>query len=395
MSANHSLTSFFARTDRSAIARWWWTVDKPMLVSFIVLMLLGVALVTSASPAVATRIGAGHAHFITRHTMMIIPAFLIMIAVSVMDYRWIRRIGAIVFAGSIFLMVLVPFIGPDIKGAQRWIPFFGFSLQPSEFVKPAFAIMVAWLLSYQKQDQSFPVKILCGAMYILVVILLMSQPDFGMTFVLTVMFAIQIFIAGLPLRHLFMVGLIGIIGIFSVYFTFDHVRHRVDGFVNPQSAAETYQVEKSLEAFANGGFLGKGPGQGTVKNTIPDAHADFIFSVAGEEFGFLFTLGIIGLYAFILIRGFNRIMESTDMFVVLAVGGILSMFGLQALIHMGSSLHLLPTKGMTLPFISYGGSSILAIGLGMGVVLGLTRREPRTTIVRRNKSMLLKGEDGS
>jgi cell division protein FtsW len=387
MTASESLTSFFSRTDQSVIARWWWTVDRGMLICLMILMVLGVALVTSASPSVANRIGTDHAHFITRHIIFVIPSFFIMLGVSLLGHQWIRRVGTILFVTTILLMMLVPFIGPDIKGAQRWINIMGFSLQPSEFVKPAFAIVSAWLISHQKNNPAFRGNIFCALIYALVVFLLMSQPDFGMTTVLTLMFASQIIMAGLPLRYMFGMALLAVVGVICVYYSFDHVRIRMDKFLNPNGTADTYQVDKSLEAFANGGFFGTGPGQGTVKNTIPDVHADFIFAVSGEELGLLATLGLVGIYAFILMRGFGRLMESQDMFVVLAAGGILSMFGLQAFVHMGSSLHLLPTKGMTLPFISYGGSSILAMGFGMGVVLGLTRHEVRTSIARRGLSL--------
>ncbi|HPQ51187.1 MAG TPA: FtsW/RodA/SpoVE family cell cycle protein, partial [Alphaproteobacteria bacterium] len=192
---------------------------------------------------------------------------------------------------------------------------------------------------------------------------------------------------GLPFRYLVMLILFSIVAVVCVYFTFDHVHSRIDRFMNPDGGGDTYQVDRSLEAFSNGGVLGTGPGQGTVKNTIPDAHADFIFAVFAEEFGLLLTLCLVGLYGFVLLRGFSRLMESSDLFVVLAAGGILCMFGMQAFIHMGSSLHLLPTKGMTLPFISYGGSSIMAMGFSMGIVLGLTRREARRTIAKRGISL--------
>jgi cell division protein FtsW len=284
------------------------------------------------------------------------------------------------------MMMIIPFVGMDIKGAQRWIHLPGFSLQPSEFIKPSFAIVSAWLISYQKRIPTFPGYYLCAGLYFFVVSLLMIQPDFGMTMVVTCMFASQIFLAGLPFRYIAIIAVIAMVGVVGVYNTFDHVQSRIDRFLNPESG-DTYQIDRSLEAFANGGLFGTGPGQGTVKNTIPDVHADFIFSAAGEELGLLFTLVIVGLFAFILLKGFNRLMESTDMFVVLAVGGILSMFGLQALVHMGSCLHLLPTKGMTLPFISYGGSSTLSMGFAMGAVLGLTRRELRQTIARAGMAL--------
>lgn len=384
------MKSLFDRTNRSRLAQWWWTVDRGMLACLLTLFVFGVALVVTASPAVAIRIKADPSHFIIRHIAVALPAMCIMLVVSMLDHRNIRRLGSIVCFGGIVLMMLIPFIGMDIKGAQRWISLPGFSLQPSEFVKPAFAIVGAWLMAYQKRVATFPGYILCAVLYMLVISLLMIQPDFGMTMVVTSMFAAQIFLAGLPFRYLTILIALAAIGVTGVYFTFDHVRSRFDRFLDP-SSGDTFQIDKSLDAFANGGLFGTGPGQGTVSPTIPDAHADFIFSVAGEELGLLFTLVIVGLYAFILLRGFNRLMDSNDMFVVLAAGGILSMFGLQALVHMGSSLHLLPTKGMTLPFISYGGSSILSMGFAMGVVLGLTRREVRTAVSRGGLALGLKG----
>lgn len=388
MTSAVSMTSIFARTDRSAIARWWWTVDKPMLVALLILVVFGMALVTTASPPVAIRIGADHAHFIIRHAAAIIPMLLIMFGVSVLSHRWIRRVATVICLVGIALMTLVPFIGVEIKGAQRWIHLPGMSLQPSEFVKPTFAILSAWMISYGKQSVGFPGMLVASGLWLLVAFLLMLQPDFGMTFVVTCVFASQIFFAGLPLRYFLFLMLAGAVAVVVVYFSFDHVHSRIDRFLNPQSG-DTYQIDKSLEAFASGGFLGTGPGQGVVKNSLPDGHADFIFAVAGEELGLLFTLVIIGIYGFILLRGFNRLMEAADLFAVLAAGGILSMFGLQALVHMGSSLELLPAKGMTLPFISYGGSSLLSMGFAMGIVLGLTRREGRSGIAKGGLTLKL------
>ncbi|HNQ91404.1 MAG TPA: putative lipid II flippase FtsW [Alphaproteobacteria bacterium] len=381
------LASYFARTDRSLIARWWWTVDKKMLFALLALIAIGISLVASASPAVATRIGATPTHFITRHMIFAFPAAVIMMAVSMMGHQMIRRVGTIVFGSAILLMFIVPFAGSDIKGAQRWIQIFGFSLQPSEFIKPAFAIVTAWLIAHQKQYENIPGYLLSIGIYALVVLLLLAQPDFGMTVVVTFMFISQAFIAGLPFRYLVLLVLFAMVAVVGIYSTFDHVRSRIDRFMDPNGGGDTYQIDRSLEAFANGGLIGTGPGQGTVKNTIPDAHADFIFSVSGEEYGLILTIGLVAIYGFVLLRGFSRLMETTDLFVILAAGGILCMFGMQAFVHMGSSLHLLPTKGMTLPFISYGGSSIVAMGFSMGVVLGLTRRETRTTIARRGLSL--------
>ncbi len=380
------MASLFARTNRSQLAQWWWTVDRGMLASLMALIAFGIALVITASPSVAIRIKLDPTHFMVRHIIVIIPTIMIMLAVSMLNHRNIRRLGTIICAIGIGLMMIIPFVGIDIKGAQRWIHVPGFSLQPSEFIKPAFAIVAAWLIAYQKRVTTFPGYILCAGLYVVVVGLLMIQPDFGMTMVVTCMFAAQIFMAGLPFRYLTILIALVAVGATGVYFTFDHVRSRFDRFLDPTSG-DTFQIDKSLDAFANGGLFGTGPAQGTISHTIPDAHADFIFSVAGEELGLIFSLVIVGLYFFILMRGFNRLMESNDMFVVLAVGGILSMFGLQAFVHMGSSLHLLPTKGMTLPFISYGGSSTLSMGFALGVVLGLTRRDVRTSIARGGLSL--------
>ncbi len=378
--------ALLARTNRGMLAQWWWTVDRGMLACVLILAIFGIALVATASPSVALRINLDHTHFLVRHVAVVIPSLIIMLSVSMLTHQKIRRIGTIVCAVCIGMMMIIPFVGMDIKGAQRWIHLPGFSLQPSEFIKPSFAIVSAWLISYQKRIPTFPGYYLCAGLYFFVVSLLMIQPDFGMTMVVTCMFASQIFLAGLPFRYIAIIAVIAMVGVVGVYNTFDHVQSRIDRFLNPESG-DTYQIDRSLEAFANGGLFGTGPGQGTVKNTIPDVHADFIFSAAGEELGLLFTLVIVGLFAFILLKGFNRLMESTDMFVVLAVGGILSMFGLQALVHMGSCLHLLPTKGMTLPFISYGGSSTLSMGFAMGAVLGLTRRELRQTIARAGMAL--------
>lgn len=390
---NLSLHNLFSRTDHSHLARWWWTVDKGMLAGLVALIFIGILLVTSAGTSVALRINADGSHFLIKHLIFAVPTLIIMLGVSMFDHKWIRRIATVAFCGTVFLMMIVPFIGPEIKGAQRWINIGPISLQPSEFIKPSFAILAAWLISYQKQNPKFRGYFFCGLSYSLVLFLLLGQPDLGMTIVLSLMFAAQIFIAGLPLRYMMIVGLMGVVGLVCAYYSFSHVHTRVDKFLNASGTADTYQVDKSLEAFANGGFFGTGMWQGTVKNSIPDVHSDFIFAVSGEELGLLVTLLLVGLYAFIVLRGFGLLMDSDDLFVVLAAGGILVVFGLQAFVHMGSSLHILPTKGMTLPFISYGGSSILATGFGMGAVLGLTRRERRTSITRRGSlSSRLRGQ---
>ena len=365
--------SLFARTDKSLLGQWWWTVDRGMLAAFLILAVLGVVLVATASPPVAERIGLEYYHFLKRHVLILVPALIMLVGLSFLNYQQIRRLATLVFIGSIITMIVVLMTGMEIKGAQRWIYIAGFSLQPSEFVKPAFAVLAAWLMALQKVKEGFPGNSITAGLYILTITLLLLQPDLGMTVIVTAIWAAQIFLAGFPFRLLAVLLLLGIGGIIAAYFSFDHVQSRIDRYLHPETG-DTFQVDLSMQAFQNGGVLGTGPGQGIVKMDLPDAHADFIFAVAAEEMGLAAVFVILCLYGFILLRGYNRLMDSNDMFVVLAVGGLLTMFGLQALVHMGSSLHLLPAKGMTLPFISYGGSSLISIGFSMGMVLALTRR---------------------
>ncbi|HBR68429.1 MAG TPA: cell division protein FtsW [Rhodospirillaceae bacterium] len=376
----------FSRTDQSFLGRWWWTVDRPMLAAAFVLVIFGVVLVTTASPPVAEHLKLEHYHFLKRHVVMLVPAVAMMLGISMLSPRSIWRMASILFAGCIVAMIIVLVTGMEIKGAQRWIHLFGFSLQPSEFIKPAFAVVAAWLMGMQKTKEKFPGNRITAGLYALVLTLLLMQPDLGMTVVVTSIWVSQIFLAGFPFRILIGLILAAAIGLVLAYFTFDHVHSRMDRFLDPASG-DNYQVQRSLEAFENGGLFGTGPGQGTVKENLPDGHADFIFAVAGEELGMFFVLILMSVYAFILLRGYNRLMDSDSMFTVLAVGGLLTMFGLQAMIHMGSSVNLLPAKGMTLPFISYGGSSILSTGLSMGIILSLTRRQVRSGIARGGVAM--------
>lgn len=381
---NMKFGKLFSRTDQSVFGRWWWTVDRGLLAAFLALMACGVVLVATASPPVAARIGAGQYHFIIRHIVVLAPAFIVMIGVSLLDSRTLWRVASVVFAGGILAMIAVLFVGVEVKGAHRWLPLPFISLQPSELVKPSFAVAAAWILARQKENPAFPGHKIAAAMFAATAGLLLLQPDFGMTILLTCMFGAQVLLAGLPWRHVGMLGGGAAAGSVAAYFIFGHVRSRIDRFLSPD-AGDTYQVDQALQAMREGGLFGAGPGQGTVKLHIPDAHADFIFAVAGEEMGLLFAGFIILLFAFIVRRGFNRIMDSDDMFAVLACSGLLTMFGLQALVHMGANVHMLPAKGMTLPFISYGGSSLLSVAFAAGAVLALTRRQRRQGIARGSR----------
>lgn len=370
--------ALFSRADKSPLGRWWWTVDRVLLAAILALMVIGVILVAAASPPVAERIGYGQFHFVKRHLFFLIPTFIFLIGLSFLDLKNIWRGATILFLGGIGALVLVLLIGDETKGAQRWLSVAGFSLQPSEFVKPAFAVVTAWLMARQKEMDGFPGHKIALALFALVLLLLIMQPDYGMSAVVVAIYGTQIFLAGLP--YIWVIGFAGAaiaLGI-TGYFALDHVRSRFDRFFNPESG-DTYQVSRSLEAFKEGGLIGTGPGQGTVKLYIPDAHADFIFSVAGEEMGLIFVVLLIALYGFIFMRGMKRVADSNDIFVILATGGLLVMFGLQAFIHMASSVSLIPTKGMTLPFVSYGGSSMVAMGITMGMVLCFTRHRVKNS----------------
>lgn len=378
--------SFFSRTDKSLLGSWWWTVDRVTLALLLTLCVFGVMLVAAASPPVAERNGDPANHFIIRHIIFLAPSMLFMIGLSMANLQQVWRAALMLTGIALFCMLLVPLIGLEVKGAQRWLQIGPLSLQPSELIKPAFVVVAAGLIARQKEKPQFKGLYFAAGLYFFVIGLLLLQPDMGMTFVVTASFFTVIFLAGLPFRWIVLLVVVAMGAAYGAYSTFDHVQSRVDRFINPESG-DTYQIDKSLQAFQHGGLFGTGAGQGTVKITIPDAHADFIFSVAGEELGMIVTVLLVGLYGYIIIRGYNRIMDTDNIFVILASGGLLTMFGLQALVNMGSAVHLLPTKGMTLPFISYGGSSLLSCGIAMGMLLALTRRQGRSGIARGGLSI--------
>jgi cell division protein FtsW len=363
----------FARTDQSVVAQWWWTVDRWTVAAIFVLIGFGSVMIFAASPAVAVRIGDDSLHFVRRYFAVLPAAIAVMFAVSLQTPRGIRRLALVGFVIALVLLVATFFIGVEIKGARRWIELPGMSLQPSEFIKPTFAVVAAWLFAQYRLDPRFPGHWIAMALYALVVGLLIQQPDLGMAVVVSAVWFAQFFLAGLRIYWVVAGLFAGAGGLVGAYLTLPHVAIRIDRFFDPQRG-DGYQVERSMEAFSNGGLWGRGPGEGTVKEYLPDAHADFVFAVAGEELGLIVCLVIVAVFAFIVLRGFARLLQESNLFVVLAATGLFVQFGLQAIINMATALHLMPTKGMTLPFISYGGSSMLALGLGMGMALALTRR---------------------
>lgn len=361
------------RTNTTFVGRWWWTVDRPNLYALLLLVVVGSILVTAGSPPVARRLDLPQFYFVHRHQVFLVLGLLVMLAASMLPPVAIRRLSVLGFIGSLGLMLLVPIIGTATKGAHRWIDVAGISIQPSEFMKPCFAIVMAWVCAENQRRVDFPGYRVAIGIYGMTVLLLLVQPDIGMTLTVTAMWAIQLFLAGLPFLWVFVMMVLGVTGLLGAYHFFPHVAKRINNFLDPQEG-DNYQIARSLEAFRNGGILGRGPGEGRVKQSLPDSHTDFIFAVAGEEFGVIACLLILGLFAFVVLRGLSRVREENDLFVVLAVAGLLAQFGVQAVINMGVAVNLLPAKGMTLPFLSYGGSSVLAVGLGMGMMLALTRR---------------------
>jgi cell division protein FtsW len=364
-----------SRADNSILGRWWWTVDRWTLGAVGVLIGFGYIMMLAASPAVAERIGSSRDIFILKQVLFLAAAGAIVVAVSLATPRGIRRMAIIGCIIALALTAATMFIGVEIKGARRWISLPGMSVQPSEFLKPCFAVVAAWLISEGRRTPRFPGKLLAIGIFLLIALLLKAQPDIGMLAVISAVFFAQLYIDGL---NLFSVAVLligaGFAGV-GAYMFFPHVQKRIEAFLHPGNGIGTdYQPRTALEAFGNGGLLGRGPGEGRVKDVLPDAHADFVFAVAGEEFGMIVCLIIIAVFGFIVLRGLLRLLKEQDLFMVLSCTGLVTGFGLQAFINMASSLQLIPTKGMTLPLISYGGSSALAVALGMGMLLALTRR---------------------
>ena len=355
------------------INRWWKVIDQQSIIAMVILLAFSLMLVTTASPAVANRIGLTDNYFSSRHVVFLTLAVIIILTFSLLDKKWIRRLAIFGFLGSLLMLVLVKFYGFEVKGATRWINIGGFSYQPSEFMKPFFAVVTGWILSLHYYEE-FPSFKVCFMLFVSVAALLIIQPDFGMLVMVSAVFGIQLFVAGLPIIWLFIAIFASVFGSIGAYLLLPHVASRINRFLDPVNS-ENYQVTRSLEAFESGGLYGKGPGEGSVKQFLPDSHTDFIFAVAGEEFGAIICLMIIITFAYIVIRILINLLHEDDKFIQIAAIGIISQFGLQAVINMGVSLNLLPTKGMTLPFISYGGSSTLAISIGMGMLLGLTKRK--------------------
>ena len=374
-----------SRAERSPFADWWWTIDRWLLASLTGLMVLGLVLTLAGSPPVAERLGLPTFHFVNRQVIYLVPATVLIIATSFLSPRLVRRAALLVFCAAMALVITAILFGVEVKGAKRWI----FGIQPSEFVKPAFVILAAWAFSEGARRRDVPANLMALLLLPATIVPLILQPDFGQTMLISMVWAALFFMAGL---HWFWVGGIGGVGASGVLLAYKfvpHVRGRIDKFLDPGAGAgggvqaDTFQVDTAMESFISGGWLGKGPGEGTLKRVLPDSHTDFIFAVTGEEFGVLFCIGIVSLFAFIVLRVLWLASKNEDPFCRFAAAGLVMLFGLQSAINMLVNVQLMPAKGMTLPFISYGGSSLISLALAMGFLIAVTRRRPKSEIIGR------------
>ncbi len=366
-----------SREQRTPLSEWWWTVDRLLLAGMVLLMLTGVVLSLAASPSVATRIGLDPFHFFHRHVLFLLPSTVVMVGVSFLSPRQIRRSALIVFALSVVLIVATLGFGPEVKGAKRWISILGVNIQASESAKPAFVVLAAWLFSESARKPEMPATSMALSLLLGLVTLLVMEPDFGQTMLILMVWGALFFIAGMRIVWVFGLAGAAIAGLFAAYMMVPHVALRIRRFMDPASG-DTFQVDTAMDAFANGGWFGLGPGEGIAKRSLPDSHTDFVFAVGAEEFGIIMCLGLLALFTFIVMRTLSRAYASEDLFSRFAASGLAIMFGVQAAINMAVNLHLIPAKGMTLPFISYGGSSMISLAYGVGLMLALTRERPRT-----------------
>jgi cell division protein FtsW len=363
----------FGRTDNSILGRWWWTVDRWMLSAIILLMAAGVLFAMAASPPKALGLGLPAFHFVLRQLYFIPLALALLVGFSLMTPVTARRVSIVLF-GFFYLCTLSTLaLAPEIKGSQRWLFVAGMAIQPSEFLKPMFIITCAWMFAQTKRKEGFPGTAIAILLCCIVMGTLLLQPDFGQAILTFTVWGSQFFLAGLPLLMIGVLAVCGVAAVIGAYLLLPHVASRIDRFLDPASG-DTYQVNTAMDAFTAGGFLGRGPGEGVVKRILPDAHTDFIFAVIGEEFGLIACLILVMVFAFVVLRGLIKVMREEDPFLFLASAGLTVLFGMQAIINICVNIQLMPAKGMTLPFVSYGGSSLLSMSMTMGMLLCFTRR---------------------
>lgn len=371
-----------SRAERGPLADWFWTIDRFFLAMFILLMGIGFMLSFAASPAVAQRIGLEPFHFVKRHAAFLLPAVAVMIGLSFLTPRQVRRTAIVLLIVSLAMMLLALFFGVEVKGSRRWITLMGLSIQPSEFMKPAFVVVCAWLFAEHARQPEIPGNLFSIILFGMVAALLVAQPDLGQTILTSAVWGGMFFMAGMPWLWIIVLGGIGAGGFVSAYYIFPHVAGRIDRFMTGEG--DTFQVDTAREAIIRGDWFGQGPGEGIVKRIIPDAHTDFIFSVAAEEFGIVFCMVLVAIFSMLVVRGLSHAYRERDDFNRFAVAGLVLQIGMQSIINVGVNLELLPAKGMTLPLISYGGSSMIAICVTAGFILALTRHRPEKRAQERS-----------
>jgi cell division protein FtsW len=365
------------RNDRTLLGRWFWTIDRVLLLMVLMLIGIGLIAVAAASPAASHRYSGGSVqlgdlHYFKRHVFWVLAGLPVMLGVSMLNVVWARRLAIAGTLGFLLALAAVPFLGSEANGAMRWISLGGFQFQPSEFLKPLFIVFTAWLLATRYDDHRIPALQLSFGFLAVIAALLMKQPDLGQTVLFSGVWLAQAFLAGMGLGTLIGAMCLAIGGLGLAYLFVPHVTSRIDRFLT--GGGDTYQIDRALDCFKSGGLFGAGPGEGQMKFSLPEPHTDYIFSVIGEEFGAIACFGVAALFIAIVVRVLLQLLEEDDPFVFLASAGLVTQFGGQAMINMMVNLSLLPSKGMTLPFISHGGSSFIALSMGMGLLLALTRR---------------------
>ncbi|MBB3389997.1 cell division protein FtsW [Rhizobium sp. BK275] len=363
-----------SRAERGALADWFWTIDRFFLALFLFLMGIGFMLSFAASPAVAERIGLEPFHFVKRHAAFMIPSIGVMLGLSFLTPRQVRRTAIILLIVALAMMLLALFFGIEVKGSRRWVTLAGVSIQPSEFMKPAFVVVCAWLFAEHARQPEIPGNLFAIILFGIVAALLVAQPDLGQTILTTAVWGGMFFMAGMPWLWIIVLGAGGAGGLVTAYYVFPHVAGRIDKFLTGEG--DTFQIDTAREAIIRGDWFGQGPGEGIVKRIIPDAHTDFIFSVAAEEFGIVFCIALVAIFTVLVLRGLSHAYRERNDFNRFAVAGLVLQMGIQSIINIGVNLELLPAKGMTLPLISYGGSSMVAICVTAGFILALTRHRP-------------------
>jgi cell division protein FtsW len=370
-----------SRAERTAFSDWAWTIDRWLLAAIGLLIVAGLVFGMAGSPPVAERLHLSTFHFVNRQVAYLLPALAVMIGASFLSPRHVRRAALVIFLISLALVVATLFFGQEVKGAKRWI----FGIQPSEFLKPAFVVVVAWAFSEGARRKDVPGNWIGFLLFPLTIIPLVLQPDFGQTMLISVVWGALFFMAGLHVIWVIGLGGAAVFAALLAYKFVPHVHARIEAFLEPPppvaGVPTNFQSETALESFIAGSWFGKGPGEGTVKRILPDSHTDFIFAVIGEEFGVIVCIALALVFAFIVVRGLLLAAKNEDPFCRFATAGLVMLFGLQSCINMAVNVHLMPAKGMTLPFVSYGGSSLISLSLGMGFLLAVTRKRPRTRVL--------------